>query len=70
MKAAVWYGQKDVRVEDVEVKACEPDEVRVKVAFTGICGSDLHEFLEGPIFIPVDPTRSICKRSSAFNDGA
>ena len=63
MKAAVWYGQKDVRVEDVEVKACEPDEVRVKVAFTGICGSDLHEFLEGS-------TRSICKRSSAFNDGA
>nr|WP_231496673.1 hypothetical protein [Enterococcus gallinarum] len=23
MKAAVWYGQKDVRVEDVEVKACD-----------------------------------------------
>lgn len=76
MKAAVWYGQKDVRVEDVEVKACEPDEVRVKVAFTGICGSDLHEFLEGPIFIPVDQpdpfAKGFCckvsKRSLVFQD--
>ena len=69
MKAAVWHGQKDVRVEDVEVKACEPDEVRVKVAFTGICGSDLHEFLEGPIFIPVDQPDPFAKGQAPLTMG-
>ncbi|MCH4168724.1 MAG: 2,3-butanediol dehydrogenase [Streptococcaceae bacterium] len=54
MKAAVWYAQKDVRVEEVEVKPCDVNEVRVKVAFTGMCGSDLHEYLEGPIFTPTE----------------
>ncbi|RZV06203.1 (R,R)-butanediol dehydrogenase/meso-butanediol dehydrogenase/diacetyl reductase [Natrinema hispanicum] len=53
MRAAVYYGQEDVRVEDIE----EPEgpaanEVRVAVEACGICGSDLHEYTAGPIFIP------------------
>lgn len=54
MKAAVWHGVKDVRVEDVALKPAKSDEVVVRVAYAGICGSDLHEYLEGPVFIPVD----------------
>ena len=54
MKAAVWYGQKDVRVEDREPKAIKDNEVQVKVSWAGICGTDLHEYLEGPIFISTD----------------
>ena len=54
MKAAVWYGQKDVRVEDREPKAIKDYEVQVKVSWAGICGTDLHEYLEGPIFISTD----------------
>ena len=54
MKAAVWYGQKDVRVEDRDPKVLKDDEVQVKVSWTGICGTDLHEYLEGPIFISTD----------------
>ncbi|MCT8389807.1 2,3-butanediol dehydrogenase [Leuconostoc holzapfelii] len=54
MKAAVWHGVKDVRVEDVELKPLKSDEVVVRVAYAGICGSDLHEYLEGPVFIPVE----------------
>ncbi len=53
MKAARWYGVKDIRVEDVAEPAAGPGEVKVKVAWTGICGSDLHEYLAGPIFVPV-----------------
>lgn len=30
------------------------NEVRVKVGYAGICGSDLHEYQEGPVFVPVD----------------
>jgi len=53
MKAAVWYDRKDVRVEDVpEPAAPGPGQVKVKVHWCGICGSDLHEYDAGPIFIP------------------
>ncbi|MEH7385162.1 2,3-butanediol dehydrogenase [Bacillus sp. JJ1521] len=54
MKAAVWYKAKDVRVEDREVPVLGAEDVKVRVAWTGICGSDLHEYLHGPITIPVD----------------
>ncbi len=55
MKAAVWYGKKDIRVMDVE-EPPSPAEgyVKVKVEWCGICGSCLHEYIAGPIFIPVD----------------
>jgi (R,R)-butanediol dehydrogenase/meso-butanediol dehydrogenase/diacetyl reductase len=40
-------------VENVpEPPAPKEGEVKIKVATCGICGSDLHEYLAGPIFIP------------------
>ncbi|MEB6195373.1 2,3-butanediol dehydrogenase [Mammaliicoccus sciuri] len=54
MKAAVWYGQKDVRVEERTTKELQCNQVKVKVSWAGICGTDLHEYLEGPIFISTD----------------
>ncbi|MCC7104723.1 MAG: 2,3-butanediol dehydrogenase [Chloroflexi bacterium] len=58
MKAAVWHGPRDVRVEDVpEPGAPGPGMVTVRVAWCGICGSDLQEYLAGPIFIPTRPHR-------------
>jgi len=55
MKAAVWYGREDVRVEEVpEPPSPAIGEVKIKVHWCGICGSDLHEYLAGPIFIPVE----------------
>jgi (R,R)-butanediol dehydrogenase/meso-butanediol dehydrogenase/diacetyl reductase len=55
MKAAVWHGRKDVRVENVpEPPAPARGEVKVKVHWCGICGSDLHEYDAGPIFIPAN----------------
>ncbi|MDC8804447.1 2,3-butanediol dehydrogenase [Halomonas pacifica] len=53
MQAAVWHGQRDVRLERVAVpKAPSPGWVQVRVSWCGICGSDLHEYLAGPVFIP------------------
>ncbi|MGJ0203494.1 2,3-butanediol dehydrogenase [Leucobacter sp. gxy201] len=52
MKAARYYDRGDIRIEDIEPQALEPGTVRIDVAWTGICGTDLHEYLEGPIFVP------------------
>ncbi len=53
MKAAVWHDRRVVRVEEVpEPPAPGKGWVKIKVHWCGICGSDLHEYLAGPIFIP------------------
>jgi len=53
MKAAVFHGAQDIRVEDVSAPSgVAPDEVRVKPFWCGICGTDLHEYAVGPIVIP------------------
>jgi (R,R)-butanediol dehydrogenase / meso-butanediol dehydrogenase / diacetyl reductase len=52
MKAARFHGRGDIRVDDVPDPQVGPGQVEVSVDWCGICGTDLHEFLEGPIFIP------------------
>lgn len=60
MKAAVWHKAKDLRVEQVdEPSVRDPHEVKVRVQACGICGSDLHEYAAGPIFIPVEQPHPI-----------
>lgn len=55
MQAAVWHGRHDIRVQDVPVPQKPPAGwVQIRVHWCGICGSDLHEYLAGPVFIPVD----------------
>lgn len=53
MKAAIWYGAKDIRVEEVQEPVIRPGAVKIRVEWCGICGSDLHEYVAGPITIPV-----------------
>ena len=52
MRAAVWHGYKDLRIEDKPVPVPKPGQVLIKVDWAGICGTDRHEY-EGPNFIPV-----------------
>lgn len=52
MRAARFYDAKDIRIEDIEPQELLPGTVRIDVAWCGICGTDLHEYLEGPIFCP------------------
>ncbi len=53
MKALRFHAAKDLRVEDIALPA-EPaaDEVVIENRFVGICGTDLHEYAYGPIFVP------------------
>ena len=56
MRAAVWYGRRDTRVVDVpDAPSPGPGEVKIKVAWVGVCGTDLHEYAAGPIFMPTTP---------------
>ena len=52
MKAARFHGRGDIRIDDVPAPETREGTVKVKVDWCGICGTDLHEYLEGPIFIP------------------
>ena len=54
MKAARWYEAKDIRVEEAKIPTPNDNQVKIEVKFTGICGSDLHEYTHGPQLIPVD----------------
>ncbi len=47
MKAAVFYGPRDVRTEEVEMPGIEDNEILVNVKACGICGSDLHMYKLG-----------------------
>jgi len=55
MKAAVWHGKEDVRISDVPEPPVEKDQVKIRVRWCGICGSDIHEYREGPMLIPKNP---------------
>lgn len=52
MKAARFYARNDVRIDDVPEPDVRAHTVKIQVAWCGICGTDLHEYLEGPIFVP------------------
>lgn len=45
MKAAVLYGPKDIRYEEVENPIMGDEEILVKVKATGVCGSDIPRVL-------------------------
>lgn len=45
--AAVLYGAKDLRLEEVETSDIQPHEVLVAPRATGICGTDLHYYQNG-----------------------
>jgi (R,R)-butanediol dehydrogenase / meso-butanediol dehydrogenase / diacetyl reductase len=49
VKCARWYGTKVVRVEEAPLPLAKDDEAVVRVLWTGLCGSDLEEYLHGPV---------------------
>jgi (R,R)-butanediol dehydrogenase/meso-butanediol dehydrogenase/diacetyl reductase len=56
VKAVRYHGRKDVRVERVkEPSRFGSDQLLVRPLWTGICGTDLHEYIAGPIVTPATP---------------
>ncbi len=63
MRAAVWHGHKDIRIEERPVPVPKEGEVLIRVDWAGICGTDRHEY-EGPNFIPVEKPHRLTGRTA------
>ena len=44
MKAAVYYSNSDIRIEDVAKPVAGPGELLVRIMASGVCGSDVMEW--------------------------
>ena len=55
MRAAVFHGRCDLRLEDVPEPEAGPGDVKLRVHYNGICGSDLHEYYAGPMTTRTEP---------------
>ena len=54
MKAVVYRGARNLGIEDRDPEPPGPGQVRIDVAYTGICGTDLH-ILHGDMDARVSP---------------
>ncbi|KAI0634581.1 L-threonine 3-dehydrogenase [Trametes polyzona] len=52
MKAILYYGANNVRLEDIPEPVAGRTQVKVKVAWCGICGTDLHYYKHDPAMPP------------------
>ena len=43
MRVAMYYNNRDVRLEEMEIPQIGPGELLVKVIASGVCGSDVME---------------------------
>ena len=57
MRAVRFHAAKDIRVEDIPAPfgPLGAKDVLVRPYICGICGTDLHEYLAGPIVTPTEP---------------
>ncbi len=44
MKAAVFYGKEQLRIENIPIPTPKKDQVLIRIAACGICGTDMHIF--------------------------
>jgi (R,R)-butanediol dehydrogenase/meso-butanediol dehydrogenase/diacetyl reductase len=56
MKALRFHGKRDLRIENITAPG-EPGvgQVRIRNRYCGICGTDVHEYTGGPVFICTTP---------------
>ena len=53
MRAAVYHGSRDIRIEDLEVPEPGAGELLIEVHAAGICGTDASEWSHGPTMFPI-----------------
>jgi L-iditol 2-dehydrogenase len=71
MKAAVYYSQQDIRIEELPMPKLDEDEVLVEMKACGVCGSDLMDwYLKGraPLVLGHEPAGVIAEKGSKVRD--
>lgn len=53
MKALRWHGQQSFQLDTIDRPTAAPDQALIKVERVGVCGTDIEEYLQGPVDIPV-----------------
>jgi 2-desacetyl-2-hydroxyethyl bacteriochlorophyllide A dehydrogenase len=66
MKAIVYHGKKNLRVEEVAIPDIGPDEALIKVKYCGVCGTDIHIYNGDGGSYDVDPPRILGHEFSGF----
>lgn len=70
MRAAVWHGARDIRVEEVrDPRPPAPGHAVVEVARVAICGSDVSEYRDGPHAIPTERDHPVTGRRAPLTMG-
>jgi (R,R)-butanediol dehydrogenase/meso-butanediol dehydrogenase/diacetyl reductase len=59
MRAAVYHGRGDIRIETVPVPAPSRGEILLRVSAVGVCGTDATEWRDGPRIYPIDAEHPI-----------
>ena len=66
MRAAMYYGNHKLEIEDIPEPSPGEGQVKVRVSRHGICGTVLHEYDDGPIFIPPDQPHPLTGKAMRF----
>jgi L-iditol 2-dehydrogenase len=65
MKAAVYYGQQDIRIEELPTPEISDDEILVQMKACGVCGSDLMDWYlktRVPLVLGHEPAGIVAKK--------
>ena len=69
MKASVFYGGKDIRLEELPTPEPGPGEVLFRVRSAGVCGSDLHPYRASHPMEPHERGHELAGEVVALGDG-
>ena len=71
MKVAVYYDQKDIRVEETSIPETNVDEILVQMKACGICGSDLMDWYlkpRAPLVLGHEPAGTVVKKGKKVGE--
>ncbi len=63
MRALVYHGNQDLRLENVREPDPGPSEIKLRIDYCGICATDIEEYLYGPVFITSTAPHPLTGRS-------
>lgn len=70
MRAVRWHGRGDVRIEEIpDAPLPGPGQIRIRVEWAGICGTDREEWRTGPHVIQVDRPHPLTGRMAPITLG-